>query len=162
MKTSKYSWLSFKFQIIFPLNNKYFKMEKCPLTVLVLIVIVCFIPSIQILVTQCPGNCISCDDASNTTCLVCHFGYKLNTNNACDKIPCIDDNCALCNDIIAHSCYNCVDGYYAISTHTCDLCYNAIPSCSTCSYSNSPTVVCNSCIIGYYLVLSTCSSCYNV
>lgn len=98
---------------------------------------------------QCVAN-TSCN--TNSTCLVCPFGYSLlmaNTNTKltqnCTECN-VNSSCARCNISNPSQCYSCPMGWY-LNGSVCEKCD---ASCSSCISSK----MCSMCSSGYVPIQS--------
>ena len=114
-------------------------------------------------------NCLSCDLKK---CYSCWYGYGLDEDGKCYKLPDCPSNCSSCSD--SSTCTSCDDGYtlsngecvkkptcsngqYTASDGTCQPCSNiSVPngSCLSCSSSSQCDNI--SCNTGYVKKGGTC------
>lgn len=85
--------------------------------------------------TQCPENCLRCQESK---CESCAYGYfhNLETNN-CDK--CAIKNCDLCKS--ASECSSCKDGFYFNTT--LNMCSSCNDNCLVCHDDSEQCPVCS-------------------
>jgi hypothetical protein len=96
------------------------------------------------------SNCIQCNAADPTKCLLCTNGYYPNAIGAC--VQC-STNCLTCNS--ATVCTYCASGYTLLAGFNEGLCLTCTVPCATCW--GSPTH-CLTCATGYAQVGERCVS----
>lgn len=100
---------------------------------------------------SCPIGAKSC--SSPTAIIDCQSGYRKSSNSLyCTPCP---SNCLSCptSDTV---CSSCAIGYYLNTSSLCSQCN--LDKCVTCGRSGS-TVLCTSCLSGYFLISGTCRAC---
>ena len=98
--------------------------------------------------TKCEFGCLECDSLTN--CITCKDGYTKSGKDDCVQCPHGCKDCLIKSD----DCISCLPGFYSVKKDNGYISCTKCPgNCEECTSSDS-SIVCNSCIDGYYKDIS--------